>query len=116
MSKKERSDILCPFCERQLYFKRITIDSEFESAIVKTYWCTCRSYRRAVRLTDRYLKFRDDAYKKRDRMSREFKSIVKHSPCHGYVSPYKNYATFNFLGIMDDQDIALDLYKERIKK
>lgn len=109
MSKKERSDILCPFCGRQLYFKRITIDSEYESAVIKMYWCNCRSYRRAVRLTDRYLKIRYDTCKKRDRMARKFKSIVEHSRCHGNLAPYKNYASYNFLGIMDDQDIALDL-------
>ena len=107
MAKKERSNMFCPFCEKPLYYKRVTIDSESESATIKIYWCRCRQYRQAVRLTDKYLKFRSNAYKKRASMVRRFKDIVDSSYVRGHFLPYKNYATYNFLGIMDDRDIEI---------
>lgn len=107
MVKKERSNLLCPFCEKPLYFKRMSIDSELESVVVKTYWCRCRQYRQATRLTDRFIKFRDNAHKKRYRMVRKFQNIVDSSSVRGIFLPYKNYATYNFLGIMDDRDMAM---------
>ena len=107
MVKKERSNILCPFCGKPLYFKRITIDTDSESIVAKYYWCNCRQYRQAMRLTYRFIKFRDKAYKKRYRMVRKFQNIVDSSAVHGYFAPLKNYATYNFLGIMDDRDMAM---------
>ena len=107
MVKKEKSDILCPFCEKPLYFKRITIDSDYESAIIKMYWCRCRQYRQAVRLTDKFLKLKKDTFKKRDRMIRRFKRIVEGSYVRGYFVPSKKYATYNFLGLMDDRDMEM---------
>lgn len=107
MVKKERSDILCPFCGKQLYLKRVSVDSDSELAVLKMYWCNCRQYRQAMRLTDRFIKFRDNAYKKRYRMVRKFQNIVNSSAVHGYFAPLKNYATYNFLGIMDDRDMAM---------
>lgn len=109
MAKKERSNILCPFCGKPLYFKRVSIDTDSDPIVAKYYWCRCRQYRQAMRLTDRFIKFRDKAHEKRYRMVRKFQNIVNSSEVRGLFvfDSSKNYATYNFLGIMDDRDMAM---------
>ncbi len=105
---KEKSSFVCPFCNGPIYVKKMVVDSEIESSIIKHYYCTCRGYRKMQRITDAYTKEKLRTYKACERLSdkaRKYEEICAANEAGNVYTGFVNYISFALLGIKDSSDI-----------